>query len=43
MIDKNTLGVLYENYSNNDQNGLKFARIDISEIIEKLSKAPEAK
>ena len=43
MIDKNTLGVLYENYSNNDQNGLKFARIDISEIIEKLSKTPEAK
>ncbi len=40
MIDKDTLGVLYENYSSTDQHGMKFARIDVSEIITKLSALP---
>ncbi len=39
MIDENTLGIIYENYSSDTKvHGMRFARIDISQIIKELSR-----
>ncbi len=42
MIDDNTLGVLYESFSTTNDNvhGMRFIRIDVSDIITKLSQKP---